>query len=40
LVEEVMNRHASVAKPALDAILGADRWAREEAAGLAADSAH
>ena len=28
LVEEVMNRHASVAKPTLDAILEADRWAR------------
>ena len=31
LVEEVMNRHATVAKPSLDAILGADRWAREAA---------
>jgi 1-deoxy-D-xylulose-5-phosphate reductoisomerase len=31
-VEEVMNRHQSVAKPSLDAILGADRWARAEAA--------
>jgi len=31
LVEEVMNRHTSVAKPPLDAILGADRWARAEA---------
>src|SRR6266446_1530450 len=30
-VEEVMNRHASVAHPDLDAILRADRWAREEA---------
>ena len=39
LVEEVMNRHASVANPSLDAILEADRWAREEAAGRAADSA-
>ncbi len=38
LVEEVMNRHASVAKPTLDAILKADRWARDEAAGLAGDS--
>jgi 1-deoxy-D-xylulose-5-phosphate reductoisomerase len=28
LVEEVMNRHASVANPTLDAILEADRWAR------------
>ena len=33
LVEEVMNRHTSVANPTLDAILDADRWAREEAAG-------
>jgi 1-deoxy-D-xylulose-5-phosphate reductoisomerase len=32
LVEEVMNRHTSVANPTLDAILEADRWAREEAA--------
>ena len=31
LVEEVMNRHTSVANPPLDAILGADRWARAEA---------
>ncbi|HEY1583415.1 MAG TPA: 1-deoxy-D-xylulose-5-phosphate reductoisomerase, partial [Chthoniobacterales bacterium] len=37
LVEEVMKRHTSVAKPGLDAILDADRWAREEAAGRAAD---
>jgi 1-deoxy-D-xylulose-5-phosphate reductoisomerase len=28
LVEEVMNEHASVANPTLDAILDADRWAR------------
>jgi len=32
-VEEVMNRHASVAHPDLDAILRADQWAREEAMG-------
>lgn len=31
LVEQVMNRHTSVANPPLDAILGADRWARAEA---------
>jgi len=31
LVEEVMNRHASVANPNLDAILEADRWARATA---------
>src|SRR5437868_7890636 len=30
-VGEVMNRHTSIAKPALDAILGADKWARAEA---------
>jgi len=32
LVEEVMNRHTSIANPTLDAILQADRWARDEAA--------
>ncbi|HEY1770423.1 MAG TPA: 1-deoxy-D-xylulose-5-phosphate reductoisomerase [Chthoniobacterales bacterium] len=37
LVEDVMNRHRSVAKPTLDAILDADRWARETAAGLIQD---
>ena len=31
IVEEVMNRHTSVAHPALDAILQADQWARTEA---------
>ncbi len=34
LVGEVMERHASIAQPSLDAILAADRWAREEAAHL------
>ncbi len=33
IVEEVMKRHASVAHPDLDAILQADRWARNEAQG-------
>jgi 1-deoxy-D-xylulose-5-phosphate reductoisomerase len=33
IVEEVMNRHTSVAHPDLDAILHADLWAREEAQG-------
>jgi len=33
IVEEVMNRHASVAHPDLDAILQADQWARGEAQG-------
>ena len=31
MVEEVMNRHTSVAHPDLDAILRADQWARAEA---------
>jgi 1-deoxy-D-xylulose-5-phosphate reductoisomerase len=31
LVEEVMNRHAAVANPTLDAILESDRWARATA---------
>ena len=34
LVEEVMNRHCSVADATLDAILAADQWARTEAAAL------
>jgi 1-deoxy-D-xylulose-5-phosphate reductoisomerase len=33
IVEEVMNRHAPVAHPDLDAILQADQWARKEAQG-------
>ncbi len=33
IVEEVMNRHASIAHPDLDAILQADQWARGEAQG-------
>jgi 1-deoxy-D-xylulose-5-phosphate reductoisomerase len=33
IVEQVMNRHASVAHPDLDAILQADQWARGEAQG-------
>jgi 1-deoxy-D-xylulose-5-phosphate reductoisomerase len=36
-VEEVMNRHRSIAKPSLDAILDADRWARAEAAEVLRD---
>jgi len=31
IVEEVMNRHTSVAHPDLDGILQADQWARKEA---------
>ena len=31
LVEDVMNRHRTVAQPDLDEILAADQWAREEA---------
>jgi 1-deoxy-D-xylulose-5-phosphate reductoisomerase len=34
IVEEVMNRHTSVAHPDLDAILKADQWARKEARGM------
>jgi 1-deoxy-D-xylulose-5-phosphate reductoisomerase len=33
IVEEVMDRHAPVAHPDLDAILQADQWARKEADG-------
>src|SRR6478736_6058932 len=33
VVEEVMDRHTAIAHPALDAILEADRWARNEAQG-------
>jgi 1-deoxy-D-xylulose-5-phosphate reductoisomerase len=33
IVEEVMDRHTSVAHPDLDAILQADQWARKEAQG-------
>jgi 1-deoxy-D-xylulose-5-phosphate reductoisomerase len=36
-VEQVMNRHANVAHPDLDAILRADQWARTEAGKLAAE---
>jgi 1-deoxy-D-xylulose-5-phosphate reductoisomerase len=31
IVEQVMNRHSPVAHPDLDAILGADQWARAQA---------
>jgi 1-deoxy-D-xylulose-5-phosphate reductoisomerase len=33
VVEEVMNRHTTIAHPNLDAILQADQWARNEAQG-------
>jgi 1-deoxy-D-xylulose-5-phosphate reductoisomerase len=33
IVEDVMNRHTPVAHPDLDAILGADQWARVQARG-------
>jgi 1-deoxy-D-xylulose-5-phosphate reductoisomerase len=36
-VEEVMDRHTSVAHPDLDAILQADQWAREQARAIASD---
>jgi 1-deoxy-D-xylulose-5-phosphate reductoisomerase len=31
IVEQVMNKHAPVAHADLDAILGADQWARAQA---------
>ena len=34
LVENVMNRHSSIADATLDAILAADQWARTEAAAV------
>jgi 1-deoxy-D-xylulose-5-phosphate reductoisomerase len=34
IVDGVMNRHASVAHPDLDAILQADQWGRKEARGM------
>jgi 1-deoxy-D-xylulose-5-phosphate reductoisomerase len=37
MVEQVMNRHTSVAHPDLNAILRADQWARTEARKLAPD---
>src|SRR5438094_128209 len=33
IVEDAMNRHTPVAQPDLDAILGADQWARAQAQG-------
>src|SRR4029078_8923336 len=33
IVEDVMNRHTPIAHPDLDAILGADQWARAQAKG-------
>jgi 1-deoxy-D-xylulose-5-phosphate reductoisomerase len=33
IVEQVMNRHTPIAHPDLDAILGADQWARARAQG-------
>ena len=33
IVEQVMNQHAPIAHPDLDAILGADQWARAQAQG-------
>jgi 1-deoxy-D-xylulose-5-phosphate reductoisomerase len=33
IVEQVMNRHRPIAHPNLDAILGADQWARAQAQG-------
>jgi 1-deoxy-D-xylulose-5-phosphate reductoisomerase len=39
-VAAVMNQHANIAHPDLDAILRADRWAREEAARFVESSHH
>jgi 1-deoxy-D-xylulose-5-phosphate reductoisomerase len=33
IVEDVMNQHPPVAQADLDAILGADQWARAQAQG-------
>jgi 1-deoxy-D-xylulose 5-phosphate reductoisomerase len=33
LYKQVMNQHTPVAHPDLDAILGADQWARAQAQG-------
>jgi 1-deoxy-D-xylulose-5-phosphate reductoisomerase len=33
IVEQVMNQHAPIAHPDLDAILGADQWARAQTQG-------
>jgi 1-deoxy-D-xylulose-5-phosphate reductoisomerase len=33
IVEQVMDQHTPVAHPDLDAILGADQWARAQAQG-------
>jgi 1-deoxy-D-xylulose-5-phosphate reductoisomerase len=38
IVEEVMDRHAPVAHPDLDAILAADQWARAQALGCVKSS--
>jgi 1-deoxy-D-xylulose-5-phosphate reductoisomerase len=38
MVEQVMNRHTSVAHPDLDAILRADQWARAEASAVIEES--
>ena len=40
IVEEVMNRHTSVAHADLDAILEADQWARREAQGYVKSTNH
>jgi 1-deoxy-D-xylulose-5-phosphate reductoisomerase len=40
VVEEVMNRHMAIAHPDLDAILEADRWARNEAQGCVKSPSH
>ena len=34
---EILDRHDTVANPSLDQLLGADRWARAEAARMVAE---
>ena len=40
IVENVMNQHTPVAHPDLDAILGADQWARAQAHGCVQSAKH
>jgi 1-deoxy-D-xylulose-5-phosphate reductoisomerase len=38
IIAQVMDRHESIAPPSQEAVLAADRWAREAAAGLIGDA--
>jgi 1-deoxy-D-xylulose-5-phosphate reductoisomerase len=40
VVESVMEKHEAQARPSLEDVLRADRWAREEAGGLVAEIVH